>query len=61
MVVSRRRVAGIGGDQKRKILVDERRMRTETAEWDAATDSWKPPSGYQLSTFRADGNVSHGE
>lgn len=36
-------------------------MRTETAEWDAATDSWKPPSGYQLFTFRADGNVSHSE
>ena len=36
-------------------------MRTETAEWDAATESWKPPSGYQLLTFRADGNASHVE
>ena len=34
-------------------------MRTETAEWDAATESWKPPSGYQLFTFRTDGNTSH--
>lgn len=36
-------------------------MRTESAEWDAATGSWKPPSGYQLFTFRADGNASHTE
>ena len=34
-------------------------MRTETAEWDAASESWKPPSGYHLFTFRADGNASH--
>ncbi len=33
-------------------------MRTETAEWDAATESWKPPEGYELITFRPDGNAS---
>jgi hypothetical protein len=36
-------------------------MRTETTEWDAATASWKPPSGYQLFTFRTDGDASHTE
>ena len=36
-------------------------MRTETAEWDAATESWKPPEGYELITFRPDGNASQSE
>lgn len=31
-------------------------MRRETAEWDAATESWKPPATYELFTFRPDGN-----
>jgi len=33
-------------------------MRRETAEWDAATESWKDLEGYELFTFRADGNAS---
>jgi YD repeat-containing protein len=33
-------------------------MRTETAEWDDATKSWKPREGYELISFRPDGNAS---
>src|ERR1700752_3895249 len=33
-------------------------MRTETAEWDATTEAWKPRDGYELVTFRPDGNAS---
>jgi hypothetical protein len=36
-------------------------MRTETAEWDDATESWKEPRGYTFFTFRTDGNASDTE
>ena len=32
-------------------------MRTETAEWDAAAESWKPPHTVEFVTFRPGGNA----
>ena len=38
-----------------------RTMRTETAEWDPTTESWKTPESYEVAAFRPDGNLSHTE